>query len=501
MAGKMIILDYYNLQEQPFGATPDSRYLFQNAAHKGALDSLIYGIEAGCGFVTLIAMPGLGKTTLMFEILQILRDKARTVFLFQTIRTPLDLLRSLLHGLSVRDLPGNLVEMQLKLKDLLTEQFHQGKRVVLVIDEAQNLDESVLELVRMLSNFETERSKLIQIILCGQPQLAENMASPELLQLRQRVSVFASLKPLDAVTTELYIAHRLRVAGNHSNSLFTKDALALIAQSSQGIPRNINNLCFNALSQGFTLRRRPIDRDVVQQAIAHLHLGPWRTSASAAEQPAERRTLRTDPVPTWAKTLPMRERWLHRVELVALGFVVVGGAIFGSHLWLSRPAPHPGSTIAQSVPDVSGRPVPIVGQSDAGTSEHLAQTADLPMPVASQPPPVASQPPDTATAASPAASMQANDPASTATPEGSSSLTVGLTQEPVESTDMILVTPGATLLGICLEKFGSCSPQLLRQIHDLNPSLSNPDHIETGQTIRVPILASQLSGLERPQTR
>ena len=156
----MMVLDYYRLEEQPFGVTPDPRYLFLTPTHKEALNSLIYGIEAGCGFVALIATPGSGKTTLIFEMLHILRDKARIVFLFQTISTPTDLLRSLLSGLGVRDLQGNLVEMQIRLRDLLTEQYRLGKRVVVVIDEAQNLDDSVLELVRMLSNFETARDKL-----------------------------------------------------------------------------------------------------------------------------------------------------------------------------------------------------------------------------------------------------------------------------------------------------------------------------------------------------
>ena len=176
-----MVLDFYKLDEQPFGVTPDSRYLFATPSYKEALASLIYGIESGCGFVSLVATPGLGKTTLLFETLHILRDKARIVFLFQTVSTGLDLLRSLLSGLGVRDLQGSLVEMQIKLKELLTEQYRLGKRVVLVIDEAQNLDDSVLELVRMLSNFETARHKLIQIILAGQPQLAENHRCPELL--------------------------------------------------------------------------------------------------------------------------------------------------------------------------------------------------------------------------------------------------------------------------------------------------------------------------------
>lgn len=495
----MIVLDYYNLQEQPFGATPDSRYLFLSPAHKEALESLIYGIEAGCGFVALIATPGLGKTTLLFEALQILRDKARIVFLFQIIRTPWDLLRVLLSGLGVRDLPGSLVEMQLKLKDLLTEQYNQGRPVVLVIDEAQNLDESVLELVRMLSNFETARDKLIQIILSGQPQLADNIGSEELLQLRQRISIFAGLKPFNVEETALYIAHRLRAAGGRSDApVFTRDALALIAQSTQGIPRDINNLCFNALSRGFALQRRPIDRDVVHQAIAHLYVGPWRMTASAAQQPEERRTLKASPVPSWADTPPIRERWLPRVTVAAVVFVVVGGALFGSHLWLSRPAPQPGPTaIVQPVPVVSGQPVPVSRQSDAETSAHSAQTAsDPPAPVTSEPPPVASAQPDASTAALPDPSMQAKDQA----PPVPSSFSVGRTQQSVDFAGTVLVTPGATLIGICVDKFGSCTPEILQRIHDLNPSLSNPDHIETGQTIRIPTLASQSRGLERPRT-
>jgi general secretion pathway protein A len=203
----------------------------------------------------------------------------------------LDLLRALLSGLGVREMPGNLVEMQLKLKDLLTEQYRMGKRVVLVIDEAQNLDDSVLELVRMLSNFETARDKLIQIILSGQPQLAENIGSPELLQLRQRVSIFARLKPFTAEETALYIAHRLRTAGCASDMpVFTKDALALIAQCSEGIPRNINNLCFNALSLGCALQQKPIDRYVIREVVADLDLGPWRKKNSVAPQPEEKST-------------------------------------------------------------------------------------------------------------------------------------------------------------------------------------------------------------------
>src|SRR6201996_1442668 len=273
----MTALEYYKLKEQPFGVTPDSRYLFLTQTQKDAFDSVIYGIESGCGFVALIARTGLVKTPLLFQTLGILREKARLVFLFQTISTPLDLLRALLSGLGVPEMRGSLVEMQIKLKNVLAEQYAEGNRVVVVIDEAQNLDVSVLELVRMLSNFETASDKLIQIILAGQPQLAENIGSPELVQLRQRVSIFAKLSPFTADETTQYIAHRLRIAGYSSDMpLFTRDALALITQASEGLPRNINNLCFNALSLGAALEQKPIDREIIRQVTADLDIGQLR---------------------------------------------------------------------------------------------------------------------------------------------------------------------------------------------------------------------------------
>ncbi len=207
-----MVLDYYQLREHPFGVTPDPEYLFFSPTHREALAALLYGLEAGCGFVALIAMSGLGKTTLLHCAMNQLRDKARTVFLFQTVCTPMDLLRGLLTGLGVRDIKGSLAEMQLKLKEVLVDQFRLGKRVVVVIDEALNLKEGELELVRMLSNFETSRDKLIQIVLCGQPQLADKLGSPELVQLRQRISIVAHLTAFSAEETALYIDHRMRAA-------------------------------------------------------------------------------------------------------------------------------------------------------------------------------------------------------------------------------------------------------------------------------------------------
>ena len=480
----MTALDYYKLQEQPFGVTPDSRYVFLTSSHKEALNSLVYGIESGCGFVALIADPGLGKTTLLFQTLDILRDNARIVFLFQTISTPLDLLRALLSGLGVRELRGNLVEMQITLKELLSEQYRAGKRVVLVIDEAQNLDDSVLELVRMLSNFETERDKLIQIILAGQPQLEKNIASPELVQLRQRVSIFARIKPLTPEETTQYIAHRLRTAGySFDTALFTKDALALISLCSEGIPRNINNLCFNALSLGSALQQKPIDRDILRQVIADLDLGPLRKKFSLPA-PAEEKVTST-PAPTrtttemfWAQESPsVFAEWLPKVAAALLVVLAIGGAVYAGRQWLGRPAPSHASV---------GTPA----SRSPGASEPPAAAADSAQAPISSPSPAPAQPSSSASALTP--------PAGPSLPQTSNPTSAAKTSPSTGSAGTVRVRPGQTLVGICTEQFGTCTAELLQQIHELNPSLKNPDHIEIGQDLRIPVLAAQ-SSVEQPR--
>jgi general secretion pathway protein A len=496
----MTALEYYKLQEQPFGVTPDSRYLYLTPTHKEALNSLIYGIESGCGFVALIATPGLGKTTLLFQTLDILRDNARIVFLFQTISTPLDLLRALLSGLGVRDLRGTLVEMQVMLKDLLAEQYRAGKKVVLVIDEAQNLDDSVLELVRMLSNFETARDKLIQIVLAGQPQLAENIGSPELLQLRQRISIFARLKPFSAEETSQYIAHRLRIAGYASDMpLFTKDALALIALCSDGIPRNINNLCFNALSLGSALRQKPIDREIIRQVVADLDLGPLRKKLALPSQLEE--TPKTASMFSTANTSSVFAEWLPKVAVAMVALLAVGGALFAGRQWLARPAV-PQTAVVASVPRAAVAPITSQPPAAITSEPPLPVSSGTPAPTVSMQPPAAvpvhPEPAESAPADPPAAA-QTNTPAVPALTRTSTSLSADRSVPSTDSVGIVRVRPGQTLLGICVEKFGTCTTELLRQIHELNPSLSDPDHIETGQNIRIPVLAAQTSNIDQPR--
>jgi len=280
-----LLLNHFNLRDQPFGVTPDPRYFFPAKTHREALAGLLYGIDSGLGIIALTAEPGMGKTTLLRMALDRLGNTARTVFLYQVITSPTELFRALLIDLGEKVLPGTLIELEMRLNEILVKHSESGPRLVVVLDEAQNLDDSVLEAIRMLSNFETSHHKFLQVVLCGQQQLADRLATPELLQLKQRISIFATLKPLTQIETADYIQHRLKVAGyENSNPLFTPEAVSLIAHYSDGIPRNITNICFNALSFGCALGNKVIDAEVVREVIVELGLEGSRF-AEATDDP------------------------------------------------------------------------------------------------------------------------------------------------------------------------------------------------------------------------
>jgi general secretion pathway protein A len=291
-----MFLEFYGLREQPFGVTPDPRFLYFGHSHREALASLYYGIETGRGFLALIAEPGMGKTTLLFQLLEKLRHSARTAFLFQTHCDSREFLRALMSDLGIQNPENDVGRMQEQLNSLLVREYHTGKRFVLIVDEAQNLDDTVLETVRMLSNFETPRAKLMQILLAGQPQLAEKLASAHLVQLRQRVSIVTRLTRFNQQETGAYILHRLRATGYTGQGLFTPEALAMVAAQSGGIPRNINNLCFHALTIGFAKGQKYIDAKTLREVIADLDLESLGFDADAST------SVQSDPQP--APSLP-----------------------------------------------------------------------------------------------------------------------------------------------------------------------------------------------------
>jgi len=271
-----MILDYYKLAESPFGDTPNPKFLYFGAQYREALASLMVGTESNRGFLAVIAQPGMGKTSLLYEYLDRMRDKARTAFVFQTDCDSREFIRHILLDLGIDAAGKDLPAMHEMLNGVLTQEAQAGRRFILVIDEAQNLEEKTLESVRLLSNFETPWTKLMQIILVGQPQLARRLAKPSMLQLRQRLSMIIRIEPFNFEETRDYINHRLQAAGYQGPSLFTMAALRLIAERSQGIPRNINNICFNAMALACAMTLSTIDHNVVLEVLADLDLGSFR---------------------------------------------------------------------------------------------------------------------------------------------------------------------------------------------------------------------------------
>jgi|SRR5579872_2789755 len=260
-------LEHFGLSEQPFGVTPDPRFLYLGSKHRQAAAALDYGTESNRGFLTLIAPPGMGKTSLLFNYLEQLRSKARTVFLFQTDCDPRGLMSYILADLGLDATGKDLPEMHSILNQVLTEEMRLGRRFVLVIDEAQNLTERALESVRLLSNFETPWMKLMQIVLAGQPQLAERLAKPSMAQLRQRISFAIEIEPLTSDEVTAYVDHRLWVAGYKGPALFSIGARNLLAERSEGIPRNINNMCFCAMSLAWATKQKTIDREMLSNVL------------------------------------------------------------------------------------------------------------------------------------------------------------------------------------------------------------------------------------------
>jgi len=364
-----MFLEYYGLRDQPFGVTPDPRYLYFSATHREALASLFYGIETGCGFLTLIAPPGMGKTTLLFRLLERLRSSAQTVFLFQTQCGSREFFRYLLRDLGVDASDQNLARMHESLNSVLLSNARMGRRFVLVIDEAQNLEDSVLETVRLLSDFETPQSKLLQIVLSGQPQLAERLSHPALVQLRQRISIVSRLHPFTRAEIMVYIDYRLHVAGYSGPPLFKYDAIAQIAAHSGGIPRNINNICFNALTLGYAKRQKQIDASIVREVMADLDIGVLSSHGMTPALPA------WDSLSGFDGLAPMDEstyQVFHAAVRAALAEGTEGReeGLPESDSLLTLPG---GESNPLAAVSLKGAPVQTVGESPAGQKSASAE--------------------------------------------------------------------------------------------------------------------------------
>jgi general secretion pathway protein A len=262
--------EFYGLIEAPFDITPNPRFLFYSAKHREAFNHLLFGIRERKGFVQLTGEVGAGKTTLCRAAMGQLDPHYTTALILNPMMSAEELLRAIgfEYGLPVNGL-DHLTTMGV-INQFLLQQVERGRDTVLIIDEAQDLSDELLEQVRLLSNFETDDRKLLQIVLLGQPELRERLNQPKLRQLRQRITVRFHLPPLAPSETKQYIRHRLKVSGANGKPYFTGPALWRVQRYSGGIPRLVNAVCDKALLAGFVHQTGRINYRIVGQAIREL---------------------------------------------------------------------------------------------------------------------------------------------------------------------------------------------------------------------------------------
>ena len=261
---------FFNLEDSPFGLTPDPRFLFRSKGHHGVLSTLVYGITSQKGVMALIGDVGTGKTTLCWALMRELPEHVQSALVLNPHLSDSELLAAILHDLGVEHGGATKGELMAALHNFLLGAGREGKTVVVILDEAQRMSVRALEQIRILSNLETPKRKLLQIVLVGQQELDEKLKRRELRQVDQRIGIRCSLRPLSKRETFRYIEHRLRVAGLVGTLPFRPGALSRIYRYSRGIPRVINQLSDRVLAVGCSFRAREITAAMVKTAIEHL---------------------------------------------------------------------------------------------------------------------------------------------------------------------------------------------------------------------------------------
>jgi general secretion pathway protein A len=308
-------LNFYDLRERPFSATPDPRFLYLTARHREAMAQLVYGVREGLGFTMLTGEVGTGKTTLLHSLLRQLDAGTAASYVFNSTLSFDGLLEYVVADLAIATPAASHAQRLLALNNFLLERHRAGLNTVLILDEAQHLSPATLEQVRLLSNFETTTAKLLQIVLVGQPELANKLRLTELRQLRQRIAVHGTLTPLSPEETRDYVRARLRTAGARDLGLFTEAALRDVARHSRGIPRLVNILCDHCLLVGYADQKRPIEPAVVKEACEYLAQGraPRRRAFALA-----------------GETSRAPARWL-RATVATVILVGFAAAVLGAH--------------------------------------------------------------------------------------------------------------------------------------------------------------------------
>jgi len=476
--GQARLLEYFGLREQPFGVTPDPRFLYFSPSHREAFASLIYAIETKRGFSALIAEPGMGKTSLLFHLLGKIHPSARTAFLFRPESDQYGLLRSLLTDLGVKTEFESVSQMHETLNRLLLLESRSGRQLVLVIDEAQDLDDSVLESVRLLSNFETTTSKLIHIVLAGQPTLADRLAKPQLVQLRQRISAWAVLDPFTRNECAGYIDHRLRIAGFRGTNLFPDASKQLIASASLGLPRNINNICFACLSLCFANQQQQATTDIVQEVLRDQKLK--KTERVTTKLP--RGISQTPFLPPLQEPQARRRSGHLGIAIFSLILIPLALVFLVSEAKLDVSQTNSPGVAEEILYRLTGRPI-----------QPAEPPPTLPLPA----PPIADPSPQTQDAQPDSSTTSSEPPPPTEHEQIAAGQARTVPSERVNprahrSARVVVVTRQENLFELAMEHYGRANWEIVEKIREQNPGITNSlSYVREGQSVVLPDLGPQ----------
>lgn len=450
-------LNFFNLKKEPFQITPDPEFLFLSASHREALASIIYGIEKRKGFIAITGGVGLGKTTIFRSFLErINKRQIRTVYIFNPNVSFKSLLKTIFQELDIAPRSDEIMDLVNQLHEVLIEEYRQGHNIVLAIDEAQNIPIPTLENLRMLSNLETSKDKLIQIVLIGQPEFEEMLNLHELRQIKQRVAMRSTIMPLTQKESAAYIRHRLARAQADGDAVFSDEAIRKISQKANGIPRIINILCDNALVTAYGYQKKPVTGAVAAEIIRDFD----RRSVAA----------------------PFRWRY---AAVFAAALAIFGAFwIFGrDHV---RP---PAADTVQLKPEAA--------PAGEQTAPPRAAAESLPAGLAETPAPAAAAIPGGPSPAPVPSVRQAirklpvDDPAGTAAgpelpgPPGEPG-PPGIVRNPAPRTGSMTIRRGDTLNGIIMDRYGHVDGRTIARIRQQNPWIKNVNVIYTGYELVLP---------------
>jgi general secretion pathway protein A len=433
---------YFGFLESPFSVTPDPRFFYNNPVYLEAYANLRYGIEAKKGFIAITGEVGTGKTTLLRKLMRNLQSSIHSVFIFNTAVSFNELLRLILSDLGLPAEGKDRLAMIEELNGYLLEQVTKGDIVCLLIDEAQNLSDESLEGLRLLSNLETDKEKLLQIVLMGQPELQIKLALPNLRQLRQRIAIQCEITPLKDEEVGSYINFRLRVAGYQKEGLFEPEAVDKIALHSKGIPRLINVICDNAMLIAFAKSKKTVSPHIISEVARDLRV--------ESETPANKKSTTRESVSIAERETLGREApndaSAHKVTGMGIAAAGIFFAILAFVLVASFANPQRFFTMSMRTPETShvNRSVQLV---DGGKT--IAQNA--------------------------------NTEAKFANPE---------ILNPMD--ERVIISYGSTIYKIASDAYGADVLLGMDLIKEFNPEIKNLNWVSVGQEILVPALTQQI---------